>query len=141
MTHLYTRGSEYALRALQAMAAEPERRWTVSDICDQVSIPEQFTRKVLQNLVRTGILSSIRGPGGGYSFAMPPETISLSQVIVSVESGPRFDLCILGYEHCSDLDPCPLHHFWAPIKNSALGMLKERTVADLATGGRRRKGS
>ncbi|MEM7164792.1 MAG: Rrf2 family transcriptional regulator [Planctomycetota bacterium] len=139
MTHLYTRGSEYALRALQEMAVEPDRRWTVADICEHVAIPEQFTRKVLQSLVRSGILTSIRGPGGGYSFAIPPETISLSSVIVSVESGPRFDLCILGYEHCSDLDPCPLHYFWAPIKNSALAMLKERTVADLAKEPRRRK--
>lgn len=131
MAHIYTRASEYGLRALQAMAQEPDRRWTAREICDAVEIPEQFTRKVMQILVRDGLLVGTRGPTGGFSFARPPDQISLSQVIAAVDSGSRFDLCIMGFQDCSDAHPCPLHHLWVPIKEAALRMLADRTVADL----------
>ena len=132
MTHLYTRASEYGLRALRAMMQDPDRSWRIVEICEEAEIPEQFTRKVFQVLVRAGLLNSTRGPGGGFRFAVNPGDIPLAEVIDAVESGPRFDQCILGFSECSDRDPCPLHYLWAPIKTSALKMLNESTVVDLA---------
>ena len=131
MTHLYTRGCEYALRALTVMAESPRRAATVVELCEKAEIPEHFTRKMLQPLVRANILKSTRGPGGGFTFGRDPKTITLMEVVEAIESGPRIDRCILGYRDCSDEDPCPLHHAWAPIKDRALKMLVERTVADL----------
>lgn len=133
MTHLYTRGTEYGLLALQVMLEDPHRNWRVPEICDHSSTPEQFTRKILQSLVHSGILRSTRGPGGGFRFARPPEGIALFEVVQAVEDKARFDLCILGFAVCSETRPCALHYLWAPIKASALEMLRERTVADLAT--------
>ena len=132
MTHLYTKGGEYSLLALQAMAEEPNRVWAVSDICQKADIPEHFTRKVLRLLVEAGLLDSTRGPGGGFSFAKAPSKVSLAQVIRIIDSRPRFDRCILGFEQCNEKDPCALHYMWSPIKALALNMLEERTIADLA---------
>lgn len=135
MTHLYTRGCEYALRALQVMAEEPNRAATVVELCERAAIPEHFTRKMLQPLVRAEILKSTRGPGGGFAFSRPPNEITLMDVVNAIESGPRIDRCILGYKQCDDADPCPLHYVWAPIKLQALAMLNNRTIADLAIEG------
>ena len=132
MTHLYTRGTEYGLLALQVMLGDTERVWRVGDICSLSSTPEQFTRKVLHGLAKAGILASTRGPQGGYSFARAPEEITLFEVVTAIEVKPRFDLCILGFAVCSEKKPCALHHLWSPIKASALAMLKGRTIADLA---------
>ena len=132
MTHLYTRGSEYGLLSLQVMLGEPSRLWKVPDICRTARTPEQFTRKVLQSLVKAGILESTRGPGGGFSFARDPADITLFEVVQAVEVKARFDLCILGLAECSEQEPCALHHLWAPIKKSALDMLRGRSVCDLA---------
>lgn len=131
MTHLYTRGCEYALRALRIMAEEPKRAATVVDLCQRASIPEHFTRKMLQPLVRAGVLKSTRGPGGGFAFDRPPEEITLMEVVNAIESGPRIDRCILGNHECNDEVSCPLHSIWAPIKDQALAMLEQRTIADL----------
>jgi Rrf2 family protein len=132
MTHIYTRGCEYALRALQVMAEEPGRAVTVVQLCERAAIPEHFTRKMLQPLVRDGILNSSRGPGGGFSFGRPPEEITLLDVVTAIEQGPRIDRCILGHKQCEDAHPCPLHFVWAPIKLQALDMLARCTIADLA---------
>ena len=131
MTHLYTRGSEYGLVALQTMVSEPDRVWKVPEICERADIPEQYTRKVLRMLVEAGILDSSRGPAGGFSLARDPARVSLAEIIEAIDSGPRFDLCILGFKDCDEKNPCALHHLWAPIKTSALRMLDERTLVDL----------
>ena len=133
MTHLYSRGCEYALRALQVMVQEPQGCSTVGSLCRKAGIPEHFTRKMLQPLVRAGILNSSRGPGGGFTFTRSPEEIQLLEVVLAIESTPRFDLCILGMSKCDSDDPCPLHDIWAPIKEAAHSMLEEHSVADLAT--------
>ncbi|MCA8959661.1 MAG: Rrf2 family transcriptional regulator [Planctomycetes bacterium] len=132
MTHLYTRGCEYAIRALQVLVTEPDRLMTVTEFCDRADIPEPFTRKMLQQLVRAGILDSRRGPGGGFTFAIDPNEISLMDVVVAIEGGPRTDQCVLGRHQCNDADPCPLHFDWAPIKAASIAMLETRTVSDLA---------
>ncbi|MFQ5653749.1 MAG: RrF2 family transcriptional regulator [Planctomycetota bacterium] len=132
MTHIYTRGCEYALRALQVMAATPDQPSTVFELCEKADIPEHFTRKMLQPLVRADILKSTRGPGGGFTFSRDPADISLIEVVNAIESGPRIDRCILGHKSCDDTNPCPLHYVWHPIKQQALDMLQNCTVADLA---------
>jgi Rrf2 family protein len=137
MAHIYTRGCEYALRALQVMAEEPDRAVTVVELCERAEIPEHFTRKMLQPLVRDGILHSTRGPGGGFTFGRPPAGITLLDIVNAIEQGPRIDRCILGHQHCNDTNPCPLHTVWAPIKMQALDMLSNCTIADLAERGQK----
>ena len=134
MAHLYSRGCEYALRALQALARDPGKPATVTQLCRRASVPEHFTRKMLQPLVKAGILKSARGPGGGFTFGREPHDIALLDVVLAIESGPLFEPCVLGMNACEDSDPCPLHHLWVPIRNAALNMLKHRSVADLDGG-------
>ena len=131
MAHLYSRGCEYALRALQAMARDPDKPATIAALCQRAAVPEHFTRKMLQPLVKAGILKSARGPGGGFTFTREPHEIALLDVVSAIESGVRFDLCILGMNRCEDSNPCSLHHLWSPIKEAALQMLRSRSVADL----------
>ncbi len=131
MAHLYSRGCEYALRALRVMAQSPGKLATVTQLCERARVPEHFTRKMLQPLVKAGILRSARGPGGGFRLTREAGEIALLDVVSAIESTPRFDLCILGNSQCDDSDPCPLHHIWAPIKDAVMDMLRGRTVADL----------
>ncbi|MFN0059763.1 MAG: RrF2 family transcriptional regulator [Planctomycetota bacterium] len=133
MTHLYTRASEYGLLALQAMGREPDRYWTVEQICEQAHTPPEFTRKVLRQLVTAGILESVRGPTGGFILARPPGEIRLIEVILGLEKHSRFDRCILGFGECTESQPCALHYMWSPIKAKALHMLTSRNVKDLAS--------
>ncbi|MDC3251476.1 Rrf2 family transcriptional regulator [Planctomycetota bacterium] len=129
MTHLYSRGIEYALRCLQLMAQNPAIPRTVVELCQEAQLPEHFTRKMLQPLVRAGYLKSNRGPGGGFLFAIPPEKITLKNVVEGIEGKTRKKYCLLGGSA-----PAPLDKRWTEIWDLSEQLLVKTTVADLIKG-------
>jgi Rrf2 family iron-sulfur cluster assembly transcriptional regulator len=129
MTHLYSRGIEYALRCLQLMAQNPAIPRTVVELCEEAQLPEHFTRKMLQPLVRAGYLKSNRGPGGGFVFAVPPEEITLKNVVEGIEGKSRKKYCLLG-----GTAPPPLEQRWSEIWDLSERLLETTTVADLIKG-------
>lgn len=134
MTHLYSRGVEYALRCLRLMAKNPEHPRTIQSLCKEAQLPEHFTRKMVQPLVKAGLLKSLRGPGGGFLFTTPPEEISLRTVVEEIEGGTRKNYCILGQSECVSDNPCSLHDQWIKICELSDHLLDHTTVLDLTLG-------
>ena len=133
MFKLYSKGCEYALRALTYAASQKEnRRFQAKDVCEKTGIPESFTRRVCQALAQGGFLQAVRGPGGGYEMIRSAEEISLRDVIEAVEGNDTFDHCVLGFPACGEKHPCPLHETWAAAKTQLLAQLEQRTLQDLA---------
>lgn len=140
MFKLYSKGCEYALKALTYAASRRDTgRFQARDVCEKTDIPESFTRKVLQSLVQGGFLEAVRGPGGGYELTKPAAEISLLDVIEAVEGEDTFDHCVLGLPTCDANQPCPLHETWAGAKAQLLAQLERRTLQDLADSTLRRK--
>ncbi|HIA26669.1 MAG TPA: Rrf2 family transcriptional regulator [Planctomycetes bacterium] len=133
MQNIFSQGCQYALRALQVMSRSPRRAMTVFDLCRTARIPEHFTRKMLQPLVRKGILRSTRGPGGGFSFARNPASVNLLEMVEVIDKGFSNSRCALGDPECDD-DRCPLDAEWRRIEDHCRRMLSERTIANLAQG-------
>jgi Rrf2 family protein len=83
-----TRASSYALHALAHMAASGEDRPMASHhIARARGIPELFLLKILKPLVSARILSSVKGPNGGYRLARPAAKISVLDIVEAVD-GP-----------------------------------------------------
>src|SRR6267378_7951844 len=83
-----TRASSYALHALVFMAAQKHNRPVPSHIVAQArGIPERFLLKVLKPLVSARVLSSVKGPNGGYRLAKPASQITMLEILEAVE-GP-----------------------------------------------------
>src|SRR5262245_379222 len=82
-----TRASRYAIGALVHLARRPVQPLASHDIARTEHIPEWFLLKVLKPIAASGILYSYRGPGGGYQLARPTKSISLLEIIETVE-GP-----------------------------------------------------
>lgn len=132
MFRLYSKGCEYALRALICVAPEEEkRRFQAAEVCRKVGIPEPYTRKVFQALTKGGFLRAVRGPGGGYELQREPADISLLEVICAVDGEETFDQCILGLPECGTRAPCPLHGVWEKEKKQLLKLLAAHTLQDL----------
>lgn len=132
MFRLYSKGCEYAIRALVHMAPEDGvARFQAKNVCEKAAIPESFTRKIFQSLVNGGFLHAVRGPGGGYALTAAPENITLLEVIIAVDGADTFDGCILGLEVCDATQPCPLHQTWDDEKKVLLKTLQSKTLADL----------
>lgn len=100
--------TEYALRAVVWLAANPEKPLTAQQIAEATRVPAGYLAKVLQGLSRAGLLHSQRGLGGGFSLARPPEALSMWEVVQAVDPIRRIDTCPLGFEAHGD-SLCPLH--------------------------------
>mgnify|MGYP001329884661 CR=1 FL=1 len=132
MFKLYSRGCEYALRALMHIQRENgTERFQAKEVCDRAGVPEAFTRKVFQSLVQAGVFDAARGPGGGYVLTKRSEEITLLEFIKAVDGEDSFDHCIMGLPECGGEHPCPLHPAWAATKDIMLRRLAETTLKDL----------
>jgi Rrf2 family protein len=80
--------AEHALRAVVYLAGHPGACATVDCIARHAGIPAGSLAKVMQQLHRGGLVSSQRGPNGGFALARPAELLSFLEVITAVD-GPR----------------------------------------------------
>jgi Rrf2 family protein len=99
--------AEYALRAVVVLARDPQGACSAEQIAAATRVPRRYAHRVLQALVRAGLVRSQSGPGGGYALVRPPEKLSLLDVVSAVEPIPRIRSCPLGLKDHTTL--CPLH--------------------------------
>jgi len=105
---VFSQTVEYAMRAVLALAAGDGSSMTTRQISETMKVPQGYLSKVLQALVRGGLVYSTRGLRGGFVLVRPPEEITLLQILSSVNPLQRIEACPLDLEnHSSDL--CPLH--------------------------------
>ena len=129
---LLSQTGKYAVRAAIHLAqneAEGPRR--VAVIAAQLEIPRNYLSKILHQLARAGILESERGPRGGFRLTVPPEALTLAQIVESVDSGLLGQRCLLGRPECTDRDPCPAHGQWKRLAREIESFLTDTTLADL----------
>lgn len=125
--------AEYALRAIVFLAKSPGDPHITREIAEATKVPSGYLAKVMQTLVKKGLVVSRRGLGGGFTLGRPHDTISILDVVNAVDPLQRILSCPLGLaEHREHL--CPLHrrldHTMADIEK-ALGAA---TVADIMIG-------
>ena len=96
-----SRASAYALHALMYMVRHATNLPVIDEtIAKAEGIPPQYLAKILQRLVKTGFVRRVKGKSGGYTFARPPEEISLLELLETIEGGPLFDDCFLKHCEC-----------------------------------------
>lgn len=99
--------AEYALRAVICLA-DSETRLLKPAVAEATQVPPEYLSKVLQGLVKAGILESWRGPKGGFALARPASEMTVLEVVNAVDPIERILECPLGLaDHDEAL--CPLH--------------------------------
>ena len=133
MSILFSRQCEYALQALMYMALQNHgKSISIKELTQRLNIPYHFVAKTLQNLTHKGLLSSQKGPSGGFALAKPAEDITLIDIIEAIDGGSFMKDCILGFEQCSQEKPCSLHEQWLTARESIAEMLKTKSIAEMA---------
>lgn len=126
--------AEYALRAAVHIASHPGERQTTRDIARAMDIPADYLAKVMQALVRAGVVTAMRGKAGGFQLARPGRETSVLDVVNAVEPLRRIQSCPLHLpQHGNHL--CPLH---SKLDQAAAMLEREfrnTCVADLADRG------
>ncbi|MCB0805165.1 MAG: Rrf2 family transcriptional regulator [Bacteroidales bacterium] len=126
--------TEYAIRALISVAIRNRKgeRPGFKDVAALIGAPKPFTAKILQEMTKRGLIKSIRGRGGGFFFDSPPESLTLYQVIKSMEGLSFFTKCAFGFNECSDEHPCPIHAEYLTFRQGFLDLTKQTTIGALA---------
>ena len=128
---MLSQASKYALRATIYLAERPKGNHLSREVAAGLAVPAQYLAKILQDLVRAGLLTSAKGRGGGFRLALSPERISLLEVVRAIE-GERFAQgCVLGLPTCSDEAPCALHSVWKQARTEFLQALESTFLVDL----------
>lgn len=132
---MFSKACEYALRAVLYISIKSVNgsRLGIPQIAKEIDAPVPFTAKILQTLVREGVISSIKGPNGGFFIDPESEPISLASVVRAIDgSDDVLHSCTLGLKECSDKFPCPIHHEIKRYKERLRKIMKETTIRDLS---------
>src|SRR5690554_6297552 len=132
---MFSKACEYGIRAVIYIWSQNNKgkKLGIKDISKEIDGPEFFTAKILQSLARQGIISSAKGPNGGFYIEKEQENLTLIDLVIAIDGDQIFTGCGLGLKQCSEESPCPIHHDFKSIRDQLGQMLRNKKIADLAT--------
>ncbi len=119
-----------AIHAL-AMLADTHEPVQVSRIAEPMAASTAHLGKVLQRLARLGLVTSVRGPRGGFSLARPAAETSLLDVLVAVDGPIVEEGCLLARPACHHPDACPVRSLNHQVRDLVVDKMGELTLADI----------
>jgi Rrf2 family nitric oxide-sensitive transcriptional repressor len=124
--------TDYCLRVLIYLAADPDRRTTIAEIAQSFDISESHLMKVVNFLGKKGWVATVRGKGGGITLGALADSIVIGDVVRQTEGAPVPAACFdMNAGHCSIAKVCRLRGVLGEAVRAFLGVLDRYTLADL----------
>ncbi|EUJ11040.1 rrf2 family protein, putative transcriptional regulator [Methylophilaceae bacterium 11] len=127
---LTTKGRFAVTAMLDIALYEADKPVTLAGISERQSISLSYLEQLFSRLRRQGLVTSVRGPGGGYRLAKPHHEISVSNIITAVDELIDATQCG-GNENCHDEGRCMTHDLWTALNGKILEYLSGVTLADM----------
>lgn len=130
---MISKTSGYAIRGLVYLALKSSdvHKVGIYELADELNVPQPFLGKIMQGLVRRDIISSTKGPNGGFFINDQTLTTPIINVIDAIDGLGIFRRCFLSLSDCNGEKPCPLHHHVIGFRDSLQHSLETLTVHDL----------
>lgn len=134
---MLSKKTKYGLKALTYLASQEDRNPVqISEIAKHENISQKFLESILLTLRKTGILGSKKGKGGGYYLIKEPLDIQMTSVMRVLEGPIAMIPCVSlnFYEKCDDCPDeatCSVHKLMIQVRDSALEVYRNTTLADL----------
>lgn len=129
----FSKSFGYALRGILyvALLREEDRKISIEEIADRLSVPRHFLGKVMKSVVKAGFLSSTRGPQGGFYVNEHTLSTPLISILLLTEGKEYFNSCLLSLRKCNAANPCPLHDRFDECKKGLLEIYSQTTIEQL----------
>jgi len=125
--------TDFALRVLMRLAAEPARHRSTDALAQEVGVPRNHLHKIVQDLAAAGYVRTLRGARGGVMLACAPDAITLGQVVRRLERGQALVECFRADGGACCLTPdCRLRGLLAEAREAFLAALDRSTLAACA---------
>jgi len=131
---MISKACKYGIRAVIFIASKKGVgiKLNIKQIAGQVDAPEAFTAKILQVLNKHRIVTSLKGPYGGFFI----EEFQLEQPVINIVNAidgmSVFRECGLGLKKCSETHPCPMHDQYKIARDALLDAFQGTTIRQLA---------
>jgi Rrf2 family transcriptional regulator, iron-sulfur cluster assembly transcription factor len=131
---MISKACKYGIRAVVFVASRTEAglKLNVRDISREVDAPEAFTAKILQVLSKHQLISSLKGPYGGFYLTDAQLELPLLQIVEAIDGMTIFKECGLGLKQCSEVHPCPMHDRFKAARETLKDVFAKTTVRQLA---------
>jgi Rrf2 family protein len=120
-----------AMHGLALMAKEPGRQISTKEIAGRIASSDNTVSKVLQRLVKENLISSTRGPSGGFILSQSPDKISLLRIYEAIEGKVDDERCLFRQTGCL-FDECLFGGMMDRIRKEMNGYFSGKTLRDLA---------
>jgi Rrf2 family protein len=127
--------SKYAIRAMiyLALHADKDNKIGIKKISNDLSMPSPFLAKILQVLAKHKLLSSTKGPNGGFGLGKDPLKITLYEIVTIIDGNDIFDKCLISLRSCNEENiPCPLHKKYEPLRLEMKKLFQQQDIGNLA---------
>lgn len=123
----------YALRGILYIATVQNEKPKVQirEIAEQLQVPRHFLGKIMQKIVRKGLLHSTKGPNGGLFLTNETLATPLIKLVEMTDGTEQFRICVLQFRNCNTMNPCPLHQEIEQIRTAWRELLNNTTIHDL----------
>ena len=108
----------------------------IKQISKDLNIPTPFLGKILQNLARHKVLTSTKGPHGGFGIEGDLNNITLYNLILIVDGDAIFQTCLIGLRPCKktlddNINPCPVHEKYSALRASLTEYFMSETIGSI----------
>jgi Rrf2 family cysteine metabolism transcriptional repressor len=123
----------YGCRALVELAVrQNEGPVAIEALAQNTSVPEKYLAKIIQDLRRSGLIRSVRGPHGGYLLSGRPDEVTVLDVWEALE-GPLCPVdCLENPQGCDLVDECVTREVWSRVRDAVSDVLRSVTLEELA---------
>ncbi len=129
----FSKSFGYALRGILyvALMQDEQRKVQIDEIAKKLSVPKHFLGKIMQELVKAGLLQSTKGPYGGFELSDKTMSAPLMKLIEITGDVNQFNVCVLQMRVCNAVNPCPLHKDMEGVNEKLKTLFTQTTIADL----------
>jgi Rrf2 family protein len=130
---MFSKACEYAIRAVIYIAQRSKtgERAGIKEIAKAIDSPEPFMAKILQELSRKSIVSSFKGPNGGFYIESKRNNITIADIVKAIDGDQLFTGCGLGLKACDANKPCPIHDEFKAIRTKLKSVLESTRMDQL----------
>jgi Rrf2 family protein len=128
--------SEYGIRVMVRLGRSfGSGPMALAELAEQEGLPLSYLEQIVGTLRRAGLVTSRMGVKGGYALARAPQSISMADIVRSLEGSLAPVSCLSeggGPGECNHADvPCSAHSFWEQLQGTIISTLESVTVSDL----------
>lgn len=129
---IFSKSFGYAVRSIMYLGMQDQHRYMqAKEIACALGIPRHFTGKILKRLAKEKILSSIKGPNGGFTIHDHSLKTPLIDLFLITEGTSTLEACALKFGKCDSENPCPLHPEVSSLRRQLVDLLSGKTISSL----------